>query len=213
MITRDLRTLERRDNYRILSSLVVPRPIAWVTTLGERGQVNLAPFSSFMGIFDPPALALNLSHRRDGSPKDTQANLRARKEAVVHLADLPLLEALHASGEEVPPEESEAERLGLATVPSLVVAVPRLVGAPVALECRLRQEVALVPTSDILFLDVLLVHARESLWDEALDCARGDRWEPLARLVGGGVDTPNYAGLGERFSLGKPKLPGGKGRE
>lgn len=208
MITRDLRALARRDNYRILSSLVVPRPIAWVTTLGERGQVNLAPFSSFMGIFDPPALALNLSHRRDGSPKDTQANLRARREAVVHLADLPLLEALHASGEEIPPEESEVERLGLATAPSQAVSVPRLADAPVALECRLRQEVALVPTSDILFLDVLLVHARESLWDEALDCARGDLWEPLARLVGGGVDAPNYAGLGPRFTLGKPKLPG-----
>jgi flavin reductase (DIM6/NTAB) family NADH-FMN oxidoreductase RutF len=208
MITRDLRTLERRDNYRILSSLVVPRPIAWVTTLGGAGQVNLAPFSSFMGIFDPPALALNLSHRRDGTPKDTLANLRARKEAVVHLADLPLLEALHASGEEVPPEESELQRLGLAAVPSQVVAVPRLADAPVALECRLRQEVALVSTSDVVFLDVLLVHARESLWDETLDCARGDLWEPLARLVGGGVDAPNYAGLGPRFTLGKPKLPG-----
>jgi flavin reductase (DIM6/NTAB) family NADH-FMN oxidoreductase RutF len=209
MITRDLRTLERRDNYRILSSLVVPRPIAWVTTLGEAGQVNLAPFSSFMGIFDPPALALNLSHRRDGSPKDTLANLRARREAVVHLADLPLLEALHASGEEVPPEESELQRLGLAIVPSQAVAVPRLADAPVALECRLRREVSLVPTSDVVFLDVLIAHAQDRLWDEALDCARGDRWEPLARLIGGGVDAPNYAGLGPRFTLGKPKLPGG----
>jgi flavin reductase (DIM6/NTAB) family NADH-FMN oxidoreductase RutF len=207
MIRRDLRTLSRRDAYRVLSSLVIPRPIAWVATLGEAGQVNLAPFSSFMGIFDPPALALNLSHRADGSLKDTQANLRTRREAVVHVVDLPFLEALHATGEDVPAGVSELERLGLATVPSDLVAVPRLADAPVALECRLRQEVALVPTSDVIFLDVLMVHAQERIWDTTLDCARGDRWEPLARLIGGGVDAPNYAGLGRRFSLGKPKLP------
>lgn len=208
MITRDLRSMTRRDSYRVLSSLVVPRPIAWVATLGDAGQVNLAPFSSFMGIFDPPALALNIARRHDGSMKDTQANLRARGQAVVHIVDVPFLEALHASGEDVPAEVSELERLGLATEPSQVVAVPRLKDAPVALECTLRQELSLVPTSDVVFLDVLVAHAAERIWDETLDCARADRWEPLARLIGGGVDAPSYAGLGERFSLGKPKLPG-----
>lgn len=207
MITRDLRSMTQRDSYRVLSSLVVPRPIAWVATLGETGQVNLAPFSSFMGIFNPPALAINLAHRADGSLKDTQANLRARRQAVVHLVDVSFLEALHASGEEVPAEISELERLGLATEPSQAVAVPRLKDAPVALECTLRQEISLVPSSDVVFLDVLVAHAAERIWDEALDCARGDLWNPLARLIGGGVAAPNYAGLGERFSLGKPKLP------
>ncbi len=207
MITRDLRSMSRRDTYRVLSSLVVPRPIAWVATLSASGRVNLAPFSSFMGIFVPPALAINVARRPDGSLKDTQANLRARQEAVVHIADVPLLQALHASGEEVPPEVSEVERLGLALVPSQVVAVPRLADAPVALECRFRQELSLGPGADIVFMDVLVTHAAERIWDEALDCARADRWEPISRLVGGGVDVPNYAGLGERFSLGKPKLP------
>ncbi len=207
MVTRDLRKMGRRDVYRVLSSLVVPRPVAWVTTLGGRGQVNLAPFSSFMGIFNPPALALHVGRRSDGSLKDTHANLLARREAVVHLADLALLEALHASGEEVPPEVSEAERLGLETVSSRAVAVPRLADAPVALECLLRQEVTLGERSTLLLLDVLVAHAAERLWDEALDCARGDRWEPLARLAGSGVDAPNYAGLGPRFHLGKPQLP------
>jgi flavin reductase (DIM6/NTAB) family NADH-FMN oxidoreductase RutF len=179
-----------------------------VATLGETGQVNLAPFSSFMGIFNPPALAINIAHRADGSLKDTHANLRARRQAVVHIVDVSFLEALHASGEDVPAEISELERLGLATEPSQVVTVPRLKDAPVALECALRQEISLVPTSDVVFLDVLVVHAVEHIWDESLDCARGDLWSPLARLIGGGVAAPNYAELGQRFSLGKPKLPG-----
>lgn len=207
MITRDLRSMDRRDAYRVLSSLVVPRPVAWVTTLGDHGQVNLAPFSSFMGIFVPPMLALNVSRRADGTLKDTHANLLARKEAVVHIADLPLLEAVHASGEEVPPEVSEVERLGLATAPSQVVAPPRLEAAPIALECRFNREVSFDARASVLFLDVLLTHAAERVWDEGLDCARADLWEPLCRLIGGGIAAPNYAGLGRRFSLGKPKLP------
>jgi flavin reductase (DIM6/NTAB) family NADH-FMN oxidoreductase RutF len=207
VITRDLRALARRDQYRILSSLVIPRPIAWVTTVGDRGQVNLAPFSNFMGIFTPPAVAINITRRADGSLKDTQANLRARKEAVVHLADVPLLEALHACGEDVPPDVSELELLGLRTEPSEVVAVPRLRDAPVALECTFRQEVSLCDTGDLIILDVLLAHAQERIWDGQLDCARADLWEPVARLVGGGVAAPNYAGLGTRYHLAKPRLP------
>lgn len=207
MITRDLRTLERRDSYRILSSLVVPRPIAWVTTVGENGVVNLAPFSSFMGIFNPPMVAITFGRRRDGSLKDTHRNLRERGEGVVHLADAHLLPALHASGEEVAAEESEAARLGLETVPSQVVAPPRLIGAPAALECRLRQEVPLDAMATLALCDVLVVHAAEHIWDQGLDCARADRWEPVARLVGGVDNGPNYARLGERITLGKPKLP------
>ena len=207
MITRDLRTMERREVYRVLSSVVVPRPVAWVTTLGAGGTLNLAPFSSFQGIFSPPVLSLNIGRRRDGSLKDTHRNLRERKEAVVHLADRPLLAALHASGEEVAPEVSEAARLGLETAPSTAVAPPRLAAAPVALECRLRQEVELDARSTLVLLDVLLLHAADRLWDAQLDCGRGDLWEPVTRLVGGQGNGPNYAFLGERVTLGPSKLP------
>lgn len=207
MITRDLREMARRDTYRVLSSLVVPRPIAWVMTAGEGGALNLAPFSSFMGMFNPPLVGINFGRRRDGSLKDTHRNLRGRCEAVVHLADAAMLPSLHASGEEVPAEESEVTRLGLATVPSDAVAPPRLADAPVALECRLRQEVPLDEHSTLVLCDVLVVHAAERIWDADLDCARADRWEPVARLVGGVDNGPNYATLGERITLGKPKLP------
>jgi flavin reductase (DIM6/NTAB) family NADH-FMN oxidoreductase RutF len=204
-ITRDLTSLSKRDVYRILSSLVIPRPIAWITTVDGTGRINLAPFSSFMGIFGPPMLAVTLGRRRDGSLKDTHRNLKERGEAVVHLADLPLLEALHASAAEVGPEVSEVERLGLATEPSLHVAPPRLKEAPVALECRLNREVELSPTSTLVLLDVLTTHAAERIWDAATDSADAGRWTPLSRLAS--VAGPNYGALGQTFTLGASELP------
>lgn len=207
MITRDLRQAAPRDSYRILSSLVIPRPIAWVMTLHANGQPNLAPFSAFMGIFNPPMLAINIGHRKDGSLKDTQANLRERREAVVHIPDAPLLEAMHACGEELPAGESELERLGLETRPATLVGPPLLARAAVALECRLNRELPLSPDSTLVLLDVLVTHARPDLWDAALDCADASRWEPVARLAS--VAGPNYAGLGGRITLGPPKLPAG----
>jgi flavin reductase (DIM6/NTAB) family NADH-FMN oxidoreductase RutF len=205
-ITRDFRSAARRDTYRILSSLVIPRPIAWVSTLGADGRANLAPFSSFMGIFDPPALAITFGRRSDGSMKDSHRNIRERAEAVVHLADGNLLHALHASAEEVPAEVSEVERLGLATVPSVLVGPPRVAEAPVALECRLREEHPLGESSDLVLLDVMVAHVAEALWNVEIDCADGSLWQPLCRL--GSLGGPNYALPGERFALGRPKLPG-----
>ena len=205
MITRDLRQAAPRDIYRILTSLVIPRPIAWVSTLNADGTVNLAPFSAFMGIFNPPMLAINFARRKGGALKDTQRNLRERGEAVVHLPDAPLLAAMHACGEDLPEGESELTRLGLATLPAHLVAPPVLAEAAVALECRLNQEVMLAPDSTLVLLDVLMTHARDGIWNEAYDCADASRWEPMARLAS--VAGPNYAGLGERLTLGAPQLP------
>jgi len=202
VIHRGLANLPIRDAYRILSSLVVPRPIAWVLTRAGDGTLNLAPFSSFMGIFYPPALAINFSRKREGAIKDTHRNLRETREAVVHIPDRPLLEAMHASADEV--AESEVDLLGLPTEPSLRVAPPRLAQAAVALECRLREEHPLGPGSDLVILDVIHAAVRDDLWDDATDSADSSRWEPVARL--GSLSGPSYAALGERMVLGRPKL-------
>jgi len=205
MISRDLSALPKRDVYRILSSLVIPRPIAWITSLDATGRVNLAPFSSFMGIFGPPMLAVTLGRRKDGSLKDTHRNLRDQGEAVVHLADLPLLAALHASADDVGPEISEVERLGLATEPSSTVAPPRLKAAPVALECRLNRELELGPNTTLVLLDVVTAHAAERIWSADDNCADASLWTPISRLAS--VAGPNYGALGETFRLGTPELP------
>ena len=205
MITRDLTSLPKRDVYRILSSLVIPRPIAWITTLDQSGHVNLAPFSSFMGIFGPPMLAVTLGRRKDGSLKDTHRNLKELGEAVVHIADQALLSPLHASGADVEPEVSEVQRLGLSTESSVLVAPPRLRDAPVALECRLNRELELGPGSTLVLLDVLATHAAERIWSVTDDCADASLWTPIARLAS--VAGPNYGALGETFRLGAPQLP------
>jgi flavin reductase (DIM6/NTAB) family NADH-FMN oxidoreductase RutF len=205
MITRELSTLPKRDVYRILSSLVIPRPIAWITTVDGSGRVNLAPFSSFMGIFGPPMLAVTLGRRRDGSLKDTHRNLKERGEAVVHLADLPMLAALHASAAEVAPDISELERLGLGVEASRHVAPPRLRDAPVALECRLNRELELGPVSTLVLLDVLTTHAAERIWSAGDDCADASLWTPVSRLAS--VAGPNYGALGQTFHLGISELP------
>lgn len=205
MITRDFQGATKRDIYRILSSLVIPRPIAWICTVDASGRPNLAPFSSFMGIFGPPMLAVTLGQRRDGSLKDTHRNLRERGEAVVHLADLPLLEALHASAADVGPEISEVDRLGLATEASLQVAPPRLRDAPVALECRLNRELDLGPGSTLVLLDVLTAHAAQRIWSPEHDCADASLWTPISRLAS--VAGPNYGALGQTYHLGPSQLP------
>ena len=205
MITRDLSALPKRDVYRIMSSLVIPRHIAWITTVDGAGRVNLAPFSSFMGIFGPPMLAVTLGRRGDGSLKDTHRNLKERGEAVVHLADLPMLGALHASAAEVAPDVSEVDRLGLATEASLHVTPPRLRDAPVALECRLNHELELGPASTLVLLDVLTTHAAERIWSADHDCADAGLWTPVARLAS--VVGPNYGALGQTFHLGASELP------
>jgi flavin reductase (DIM6/NTAB) family NADH-FMN oxidoreductase RutF len=205
MITRDFQGAPKRDAYRILSSLVIPRPIAWITTVDPSGRVNLAPFSSFMGIFGPPMLAITLGRRGDGSLKDTHQNLRTQGEAVVHLADVALLDTLHASAADPGPDVSEVERLGLDTTPSSLVSPPRLVAAPVALECRLNRELELGPGSTLLLLDVLMAHAAERIWSHDHDCADASLWSPVSRLAS--VAGPNYGALGETFRLGASELP------
>ena len=205
MITRDFQGAAKRDIYRILSSLVIPRPIAWISTVDREGRVNLAPFSSFMGIFGPPMLAVTLGRRPDGTLKDTHRNLKVGGEAVVHIADLPLLEALHASAADLGPDVSEVERLGLATDASTLVAPPRLREAPVALECRLNRELDLGPGSTLVLLDVLMAHAAERIWSPDHDCADASLWSPLSRLAS--VAGPNYGALGQTFRLGPSELP------
>lgn len=163
MATLDPATLPRKDVYRLLIGAVVPRPIAWVTTLGEQGVVNLAPFSFFNGVTaSPPIVSVAIAHREP--IKDTLANLRANREAVVHLASPAQVEQVHQSGGEYAATVSEAAQLGLALQPSTRVKPPRLADAGVALECRLVQEVPVgEPAVSLCLLEIVLAHVADAL--------------------------------------------------
>ncbi|MBR1214184.1 flavin reductase family protein [Bradyrhizobium sp. JYMT SZCCT0180] len=187
--------LDAEKAYRLITGVVVPRPIAWVTSLSGGGTVNLAPFSAFTFVSPkPPMLAISVG-RKAGIYKDTAHNILNNEEYVVHIADSSLMIAVHESSTEHPPDVSEVEELALETLPSERIKVPRLAAAPIAMECRFRQCLEFGDTRSRLIVgEVLVFHVRDGLLQngkietEALD--------PIARIGG-----PRYARLGEIVTL------------
>src|ERR1700738_3282447 len=179
------RELDSYDRYKLLCGVVVPRPIALVTTLDENGVVNAAPFS-FFNVFseDPPLVVLGLQHRADLSPKDTTRNIQRNGQFVVHMVDEALAAAMNDCAVDFPSGKSEVEATGLATLPSIDIAVPRLAAAPFALECRQHVALAFGPGRELLVGEVLRLHAREGLIDEAMMDAHLDFYRPIGRLFG-----------------------------
>lgn len=191
----DAAALDPEAAYKLVSSLVVPRPIAWVTTLSPGGAVNLAPFSAFTFVsHDPPMVGINVG-RKAGVLKDTGTNIHARGEFVVNIADETMLHALHESAVEHAPEVSEAGLLGLATSPCLSVATPRLADVPASLECRFHRAVRFGNSgSEFIVGEILHIHLRDGLAENGRIDTR--KLRPICRLAG-----PNYATLGEVVTL------------
>ncbi|MEP9348824.1 flavin reductase family protein [Xanthobacter sp. KR7-225] len=183
------------EAYKLLTGIVVPRPIAWITTLSATGSVNLAPFSAFTFVSPkPPMLAVSIGHKA-GVYKDTAVNILRTEEYVVHIADQPLIGAVHSSAVEHPPHVSEADLLGLQTLPSEKVAPPRLAVAPVAMECRFRHCMEFGETKSRLIVgEVVMIHLREGLARNGKIDTRA--LNPICRIAG-----PNYATLGEIVTL------------
>jgi flavin reductase (DIM6/NTAB) family NADH-FMN oxidoreductase RutF len=191
----DPKSLSADESYKLLTGVVVPRPIAWVTTLSANGGINLAPFSTFTFVSPkPPMLAFSVG-QRGGIYKDTARNILLNEDYVVHIADRPLIGAVHESAVEHPPEVSEVELLGLTTEPSVQVRPPRIAAAPIAMECRLRQCLEFGETRSRLIVgEVVAFHFRDGLMQGGkIDTKQLD---PLCRLAG-----PNYATLGDIVTM------------
>src|SRR3981081_4451282 len=179
------RELDPHDRYKLLCGVVVPRPIALVTTLDENGAVNAAPFS-FFNVFseDPPLVVLGLQHKADLSPKDTTRNIHRDGEFVVHMVDEALAAAMNDCAIDFPSGESEAAATGLATLPSVDVSVPRLAAAPFALECKRHVSLAFGPGRELLVGEVLRLHAREGLVNAANLFVDIEAYRPIGRMFG-----------------------------
>ncbi|MCH1881343.1 flavin reductase family protein [Agrococcus sp. ARC_14] len=191
----DASELSASEAYRLLTGVIVPRPIAWITSRSADGVLNLAPFSAFTLVAnDPPMVGVNIGLRA-GTPKDTAANIEATGEYVIHIPSWSMQHAVHESSEVHPPHVDEAEHLGLATVPSDVVGVPRLRDAPIALECRLDRVVSFGRAGARFTVgEVLRFHIRADLLvDGKIDTVALD---PVARIAG-----PTYARVGETERL------------
>lgn len=183
---------------------IVPRPIAWTSTLNEDGTANLAPFSYFTGAgSDPPMCIIVVSRRtRDGVevPKDTWRNIERQGEYVIHVVPNRLAEAMNVTSTDFPYGVDEFDAAGVTKIPSERVRPPRIAEAPVAMECRLERivEVGRDRTA-IIVGEILLWHVRDDLVvDGRLDMGRLD---PVGRMAG-----PTYTRTRDRFTLVRPKL-------
>src|SRR5262245_31707971 len=115
----DFSALPPREAYAWMISTILPRPIAWVSTISATGKTNLAPFSFFQGVTaNPPTLMFVPVNKRDGTKKDTVRNIEEVPEFVVNLVSFALGERMNQTSELLPYGESEFERFGIASAPS-----------------------------------------------------------------------------------------------
>ncbi|MSU89134.1 flavin reductase family protein [Rhodobacteraceae bacterium 2CG4] len=199
----DLDALSPRDRYKLLTAVVIPRPVAWVTTASVDGVVNAAPFS-FFNVFgeDPATVILGLEHRAGGARKDTTRNIDASGEFVVNIATPALTKAMVATAAAYGADEGEPAALGLATAASVKVRPPRLADAPVAIECRKIVALAFGPGREVLVGQAVGLAARDGLIDaDRLHVDWGGDW-PVARLF-----ADRYARLEEIDRHPIPTVP------
>jgi flavin reductase (DIM6/NTAB) family NADH-FMN oxidoreductase RutF len=194
---------DARTNYHFLTSAIVPRPVAWVTTLDpSTGVVNAAPFSWFNAVCaDPPTIMLAIIERPDGSPKDTVRNIRASGEFVVNVSPKSLVAQMVQSSGDYPPDVSEIEVTGLATAPSRKVRPPRIAQSPVHLECRLAQEIPLGRGQKVSLVLGEVVHISA---DDAVVDARGNI-DPAKLTLVARMGGSEYLDTERFFTVKRPK--------
>lgn len=198
----DFATLTEYQRYKLMASLIVPRPIALVTTLGPDGTVNAAPISMFNMVGEePPIVMISMNRRSDGSVKDTAGNIERTGEFVVHLADEATAWQMHQCSVEYPPHVSEAAVVGFTTVPSTAVAPPRIVETPVAFECTLFEKME-TASRKVFIGQVRWLHVREGLVDTDTWRVDLDNYFPVGRFGG-----EFYVRTRDRFKAAPPDKP------
>ena len=202
MLNIDARMNTERENYKLLIGTIIPRPIAFVTTLNEDGSINGAPFSYFNVISsNPPLISLSIQ-RRKGEMKDTARNILREKEFVIHSVDKDNFTEINKTAASLPPEESELSLTELTLVDSQSLRVPGVNESKVRMECVLETSLSLGDekgtTADLLIGRVLRFHIHEDIHESG----RIDplKLEPMSRLAG-----ISYAGIGEIISLERPE--------
>jgi flavin reductase (DIM6/NTAB) family NADH-FMN oxidoreductase RutF len=182
------------DNYKILTNVVVPRPIAWVTSLSQTGVINLAPFSFFNAVGSNPLyVVVSVGLRDDGTLKDTGRNIETSHEFVVNLVTEDLLHAMNISAADFPPDASEVTAAALHSAPSVKIAAPRLAHSQVSLECKLFKSEAL-GTNTLYIGEVVMFHVADHLMGPRLHV---NNFAPIGRL-----GSPSaYCRTTDRFEL------------
>ncbi len=158
--------------YDPFKSCVVPRPIGWISTIGQEGIPNLAPYSQFQNLtFDPPYVIFAANQRTDGGRKDSVVNAEQSGEFVYNMATYELREVMNITAQEVPPDVDEFALAGIEKAPSKLVRPHRVAESPVQFECRYHQTVRLpgkssMGTVDVVFGEVLGIHIKDEFITE-----------------------------------------------
>lgn len=181
--------LSHQDCYKLLIGSVLPRPIAWVSSMDLAGNLNVAPFSYFtIASNRPMTLLFSIGPVAEGDgKKDTLRNIQAVPEFVINLTNEETAEAMNRTATALPSEQSEFEWAGLTPADSEVIRVPRVAQSPIAFECRLRQIVTISDEpggGSVVFGDVVRIHVRDDLYSSGrIDL---QRLRPIGRLAGAG---------------------------
>jgi flavin reductase (DIM6/NTAB) family NADH-FMN oxidoreductase RutF len=204
MISLSPSALEVRETYKLMTGSIVPRPIAFVSTLNENGTVNLAPFSYFNAVASsPPTIMFAITYKSDGSKKDTLINIERSGEFVVNSVSEWMAQPMNHCSAEYPHGVSELEKVGLHAIPSEIVAPPRVKESPFHMECKLHTSLAVGsagPGSSTLILgEVVKFHISKNAYRDGVVLL--EELKPLARLAGN-----SYSTLGDVFDIARPKL-------
>lgn len=203
MLSIDPNLQSERDNYKLLTGSIIPRPVAFVTTLSGTGVLNAAPFSYFNIVTaDPPMISVSVQ-RKQGLPKDTARNAMELGAFVVHISDKSNIEQINETAAALPPNESEIALAGLTPVPSESIPVPGVAEAKVRMECVLERAIQLGgtaehPAADLLIGRVVRFHIAESVYEGGRITAA--ELKAISRLAGN-----DYASLGPVFSIRRPE--------
>jgi flavin reductase (DIM6/NTAB) family NADH-FMN oxidoreductase RutF len=204
MISIDPRELEAAAAYKILIGSIVPRPIAFVSTVNENGTVNVAPFSFFNGVSSKPmAVMFSIGFKPNGTKKDTLINIERSKEFVVNTVGAWMAEPMNFCSVDLPYGESELDRAGLTPISSDLVSPPRVAEAPVHFECRLLSLTqvgkAEAGASTVVIGEVVRCHIHSRAWNNGKVLL--SEINPVARL--GGL---SYSTIASYFDLERGKL-------
>jgi flavin reductase (DIM6/NTAB) family NADH-FMN oxidoreductase RutF len=195
----DFATMPAENVYKLLVSTVVPRPIAWVTTLDIDGTLNAAPFSFFNAVSgDPPVVCIGIGGRAPGDAKDTGGNIRRTGQFVVNLVSNALAEKMNVTAIDFGKDVNELVEAGLTTAASEKVKPPRIAEAPVSMECERLVIVDVGVDRSVILGRVIAMHIAEEF---VLDSARCYVDTPKLELIGRMHGRGWYARTTDRFEM------------
>jgi flavin reductase (DIM6/NTAB) family NADH-FMN oxidoreductase RutF len=187
--------------YYALTGVVIPRPIAFISTISESGSFNLAPFSFFNAISsNPPTVAISIARNTPSKPKDTLANIEATGEFVINIVVESISEAMNKTAAEYPAETNEFEIAGLTPAPSAMIKPPRVLESPVNLECQLNQVIAIGQNeteSGLVLAEVVAIHLDEKIITD-------NRVDPRKLKAIGRMGGSDYSHTNSIFTLVRP---------